>query len=87
MTPFESRVIAVLQSLAPGDVVSYGEVAEDAGYPGRARAVGNVLASRDGLPWWRVVTAQGRLVPGHERRQATLLRTEGRVVRANRVVR
>ena len=87
MTPFERRVIDVLQSLRPGDVVSYGEVAEDAGYPGRARAVGNVLATRDGLPWWRVVTASGRLVPGHERRQAALLRKEGRVVRANRVVR
>jgi methylated-DNA-protein-cysteine methyltransferase-like protein len=87
MTPFERRVIDVLQSLRRGDVVSYGEVAEDAGYPGRARAVGNVLAARDGLPWWRVVTASGRLVPGHERRQAALLRAEGRVVRANRVLR
>lgn len=83
---FESRVVAVLHMLRSGDVVSYGEVAADAGYPRRARAVGNILAKRDGLPWWRVVTADGRLVPGAERRQAALLRAEGRIVRGGRVV-
>ena len=36
------------------------EVAAQAGYPGAARAVGNVLARRDDVPWWRVVTADGR---------------------------
>ena len=83
---FEDRVVGVLQMLRPGDVVSYGEVASDAGYPGRARAVGNILAKRDGLPWWRVVTTAGRLVPGAERRQTALLRAEGHVVRGGRVV-
>ena len=28
-------------------------------------------------PWWRVVNASGRLVPGHEAEQARRLRTEG----------
>ncbi|MCB0969848.1 MAG: MGMT family protein, partial [Ilumatobacter sp.] len=32
------------------------------------------------LPWWRVVNAAGRLVPGHEREQAALLRAEDVVV-------
>jgi methylated-DNA-protein-cysteine methyltransferase related protein len=67
--------------------VTYGEVAEEAGSPGAARAVGNVLARREGLPWWRVVTASGRLVPGHEHTQAQLLRSEGVPVRHGRVVR
>ena len=37
MTSFEEAVLEVLRSLKPGEVVTYGEVAELAGYPGRAR--------------------------------------------------
>jgi len=66
-------------------VATYAEVAEEAGHPGAARAVGNVLASSQGLPWWRVVTSTGRLVPGHEEVQARRLRVEGVAVRGNRV--
>ncbi len=82
---FTEAVIEVLDRLEPGDVISYGEVAEEAGFPGAARAVGNLLATTPGLPWWRVVTTSGRLVPGSERRQAQLLRGEGVVVRRGRV--
>ena len=79
---------AVVRGLGPGDVVTYGEVAAEAGFPGAARAVGNLLAGGgDGLPWWRVVTATGRLVPGHEREHARRLRAEGVRVRDGRVVR
>ncbi|MDQ3146656.1 MAG: MGMT family protein [Actinomycetota bacterium] len=79
MTPFEERVAAVVAHLPPGTVVTYGEVAVEAGYPpGAARGVGNLLArSPDGLPWWRVVTATGRLVPGAEERQRVALAAEG----------
>ena len=75
---FARAVVAVIDRLGPGDVVTYGEVAREAGYPGRARAVGAILA-RDGddLPWWRVVTASGRLVPGHEVEHARRLGAEG----------
>jgi methylated-DNA-protein-cysteine methyltransferase related protein len=78
LTPFEEAVVAVLTSLRPGDVVTYGEVAAEAGYPGRARAVGRILATSDlDLRWWRVVTSTGRLVPGHETEHARRLRAEG----------
>jgi methylated-DNA-protein-cysteine methyltransferase-like protein len=78
VTPFEEAVARVLESLGEGDVVTYGEVAAEAGYPGRARAVGRFLADHgDGHPWWRVVTAAGRLVPGHEVEHARRLRVEG----------
>jgi methylated-DNA-protein-cysteine methyltransferase related protein len=77
MTEFERRVLSVIEALGPGEVVTYGEVAEEAGFPKAARAVGNILARSDGLPWWRVVTSTGRLVPGHEREQARRLRAEG----------
>ena len=86
LTPFEEAVAKVLEALRPGDVVTYGEVAEEAGYPGRARAVGRFLAeSGGGYPWWRVVTAAGRLVPGHEEEHARRLRAEGHAVSATRV--
>ena len=86
-TPFEEAVVAVLGRLRPGDVVTYGEVAEEAGRPGAARAVGSLLASSGGtLPWWRVVTATGRLVPGHEADQADRLAREGVPMVNGRVV-
>jgi methylated-DNA-protein-cysteine methyltransferase-like protein len=83
---FIDAVTAVVARLRPGEVISYGEVAAEAGHPGASRAVGNVLRRSDGLPWWRVVAADGRLVPGHEARQAELLRAEGVRVRNGRVV-
>lgn len=73
-------IIAVLTGLPEGSVVTYGGVASAAGHPKQARLVGHVLAQysdRLGLPWWRVVNAQGRLVPGSEREQNRLLRLEG----------
>ena len=68
---------AVLADLAPGEVVTYGEVAAEAGYPGAHRAVGRFLRDHDGHLWWRVVTSTGRLVPGHELEQARRLAAEG----------
>jgi methylated-DNA-protein-cysteine methyltransferase related protein len=82
---FEERVLTVLRSLRPGEVVTYGEVATEAGHPGAARAVGNILATSEGLPWWRVVASTGRLVPGHEKEQAGRLRSEGIQVKGGRV--
>ena len=85
MTEFVDRVVEIVSALAPGEVVTYGEVALEAGRPGAARAVGNVMATVEGLPWWRVVTSTGRLVPGHERDHARRLRAEGVPVRDGRV--
>lgn len=85
---FRARVIRALESVGPGQVVSYGDLAEQAGYPGAARGVGAVLAGsrpEERLSWWRVVYADGRLAPGHERVQARLLAAEGIEVRAGRV--
>ncbi len=77
MTSFEDAVIAVISSLEPGDVTTYGEVAQEAGYPGAARAVGNILGTTDGLPWWRVVGSGGYLRTPKSEHQAELLRAEG----------
>jgi methylated-DNA-protein-cysteine methyltransferase-like protein len=68
-------------------VVSYGEVARRAGYPRAARAVGNVLARSMGLPWWRVVRANGALSAHGGEEQARRLRREGIAIRDGRVQR
>jgi methylated-DNA-protein-cysteine methyltransferase related protein len=83
---FSTRVREVIAALEVGDVASYAEVAAWAGHPGAARAVGSVLAHSEGLPWWRVVNAAGRLTPGHEQKQARHLAHENVAVHANRVV-
>jgi methylated-DNA-protein-cysteine methyltransferase-like protein len=85
MKDFGEEVARVLEQLEAGEVVSYGEVAEEAGFPGAARAVGNLVRSTPGLPWWRVVARSGRLAPGLEQRQTELLRSEGVTVVSGRV--
>jgi methylated-DNA-protein-cysteine methyltransferase related protein len=78
VTEFEAAVRAVLAELPPGDTYSYGWVADQAGYPRRARAVGALLASGlDDVAWWRVVRSDGRLAPHIAREQASRLRAEG----------
>jgi methylated-DNA-protein-cysteine methyltransferase-like protein len=82
----ERRIVDVLLALQPGEVTTYGDVAATAGYPGRARLVGRILATTAvEVPWWRVVNAVGRLVPGHEGEQAALLRGEDATVTGGRV--
>jgi methylated-DNA-protein-cysteine methyltransferase-like protein len=82
---FRASAAAVIAALRPGEVASYGEVAVRAGYPGAARAVGSLLASSDGLPWWRVVRSDGSLASSKPSRQARLLRQEGVAVRGSRI--
>jgi methylated-DNA-protein-cysteine methyltransferase-like protein len=87
---FRVRVEAVVAGLRRGEVASYGDVAAEAGFPGAARAVGAILAKPTPgrrLPWWRVVTASGRLVPGHEAEHARRLRAEGVEIVDDRVAR
>lgn len=75
---FVAAVRAVVRSIPVGEVVTYGEIALEAGHPKQARAVGRVLAmGDDDLPWWRVVNAAGRLVPGNEREHRRRLADEG----------
>lgn len=87
LTPFATDVLGVVDSIEAGDIMTYGEVAAEAGKPGAARAVGGILRRHgDGHPWWRVVAANGRLVPGGEARHRKELRREGVPVKDNRVV-
>ena len=79
-TPFQRAVIAVVSSLERGDVATYAEVAAEAGHPGSAQAVANVLRRVPGLPWWRVIPSTGRLYRTHRPTQEPLLRADGIVI-------
>ena len=71
---YAARVLDVVDSIAPGSVMSYGDVAEYLG-EGGPRQVGRVMALwGGGVAWWRVVHADGSLLAGHER--AALARYE-----------
>ena len=86
MNERDQRILDVIRALGEGEVVTYGDIAEDAGYPKRSRLVGHILATTDeDVPWWRVVNSVGRLVPGHEREQSAILRSEGVMVTQGRV--
>jgi methylated-DNA-protein-cysteine methyltransferase-like protein len=82
----ERRIIDVLITLQPGEVTTYGDIADMAGYPKHSRLVGRILQVTEvEVPWWRVVNAAGRLVPGHEGEQAELLLEEDVIIRNGRV--
>lgn len=82
---FEREVIAAIRRLRPGEVASYGEIAEEAGFPRAARAVGTLLSRTSGLPWWRVVRADGRLASGKTEDQRRRLEKEGVTLVGGRV--
>ena len=82
---FTAAVTATIDAIPRGEISTYGEIAQESGYPGAARAVGNLLRTVPGLPWWRVITSTGRLVPDKEAEHAMLLRAEGVSVMQGRV--
>jgi O-6-methylguanine DNA methyltransferase len=62
--PFEVAVYTTLLSIPPAVTVSYGMLAEMAGYPRAARAVGNAMAANPipvVVPCHRVIRADGSL--------------------------
>ena len=88
MSTFEAAVRAVLLSTRPGEVLTYGEVAAEAGYPGAARAVGNYLRrTDDAVPWHRVVGAGDRIISRCAPDQIRQLQAEGLMIDGTRVYR
>nr|WP_042189856.1 MGMT family protein [Kibdelosporangium sp. MJ126-NF4]CEL18928.1 DNA-methyltransferase [Kibdelosporangium sp. MJ126-NF4]CTQ95269.1 DNA-methyltransferase [Kibdelosporangium sp. MJ126-NF4] len=79
------RVREVIESVPPGSVASYGDVAAVAGAPS-PRLVGRILAE-DGhdLPWHRILRADGTPAPHLEEEQLERLRAEGVLADGNRV--
>ncbi|NBM16055.1 MGMT family protein [Streptomyces sp. GC420] len=79
---YAERVLDVAELVPPGRVMTYGDVAEWLG-EGGPRQVGRVMALYGGaVPWWRVVRADGILLPGHEVEALGRYREEGTPLRA-----
>src|SRR5689334_16300804 len=75
----EREVLARVAAIPEGFVRTYGDVS-----PGAPRFSGSVLASHgDGVPWHRVVRADGSLAQGE--RQRALLEAEGVPLSGSRV--
>jgi alkylated DNA nucleotide flippase Atl1 len=73
---FVSRVLAVVEEIPAGRVMSYGDVAAAIGSRA-ARGVGQVMAYYGGdVPWWRVVRASGHPAQNHESRALEYYRAE-----------
>lgn len=78
------RIYEAVKRIPKGHVATYGKIAEMAGEPRMARAVGNALHKNpdpEHIPCFRVVNAKGELAGafafGGENVQAELLRADG----------
>lgn len=77
--------------IPPSYVASYGQIADLAGLPNRARMVSKALKSseNEGIPWHRVVNTQGNIsiapCDPNFRLQLSLLREEGVELKGSRV--
>jgi alkylated DNA nucleotide flippase Atl1 len=79
------RILACVESIPPGRVMTYGDVAEFVG-ASSARIVGRVLALDDGsVPWHRVLRADGSLAEHIYTEQRQRLLSEGVRFRGDRV--
>jgi alkylated DNA nucleotide flippase Atl1 len=63
LADFTEEVLALVERVPPGCVVTYGLIADHL-KKGGARQVGRVMALEGAaVPWWRVVRANGSLPP------------------------
>lgn len=90
--PEHVAILATIRAIPRGRVASYGEIADRAGLPRRARLVGRVLRETPAaaaLPWYRVLRSDGRIAfpPGSRgfREQVRNLAGEGVLVVRGRV--
>jgi methylated-DNA-protein-cysteine methyltransferase-like protein len=85
-----NRIWQTVQQIPSGQVASYGQIADLAGLPGRARLVSKALrASPQPLPWHRVLRSNGQIAfaagSSGAIEQIQLLRAEGVLVTNMRV--
>ncbi|MDR2572201.1 MAG: methylated-DNA--[protein]-cysteine S-methyltransferase [Oscillospiraceae bacterium] len=65
MNPFFKQVYEIVERIPYGKVISYGEIARLLGRPRAAREVGRAMRyCPEGLPWQRVVMADGSITGG-----------------------
>jgi O-6-methylguanine DNA methyltransferase len=61
MTPFTHKVLSIVRKIPKGSVLTYQQVAAQAGSPGAARAVGSILKKNydPAIPCHRVIRSDG----------------------------
>lgn len=63
---YVETVLSLVEQIPAGRASTYGTIAEAVGRGG-PRGVGRVMATYGGgVPWWRVVRADGSLPPSHQ---------------------
>lgn len=78
---FHAAITEVVESIPVGRVMAYGEVAAAVGSRA-ARAVGRFMAQGGhDLPWWRVVYADGHILPRYFDEAIRHYRAEGTPLR------
>jgi alkylated DNA nucleotide flippase Atl1 len=78
---YAGMVLDVVESIPPGQVMTYGDIAELLG-AGGPRQVGQVMSRWGaGVPWWRVLRASGLPAIGHEERALRHYQDEGTPLR------
>ena len=82
---FASHVLDVVDSIPPGRVMSYGDIAEYLAEGAGPRQVGRVMAIYGGaVAWWRVIHADGTPAPGHDSAALRRYLAEGTPLRSAR---
>ena len=82
---FPSRVLDVVDSIPPGRVMSYGDIAEYLGVGPGPRQVGRVMSVYGGaVAWWRVIHSDGTPAPGHDSKALRHYLAEGTPLRSAR---
>jgi alkylated DNA nucleotide flippase Atl1 len=77
-TPYAEAVLDLVERIPPGRAMAYGDVAAALQRGGGPRQVGTVMARfGSGVPWHRVVRADGRPAVGHEAEALRRHRREG----------
>lgn len=91
MDEYADAVLAVVELIPRGKVMSYGQVATVVGAQlgrGGPRQVAKVMRQYGAsVPWWRVLRADGTPAPEVFARQAQQLGAEGVLLRGGRVPR
>jgi alkylated DNA nucleotide flippase Atl1 len=82
---YTELVLTVVEQIPPGQVATYGDIAEIVGRGG-PRQVGHVMAlyGHD-VPWWRVVRANGRPARPLEKSGLRLLKADKTPLNGDRV--
>ncbi len=79
---FAGLVLDLVERIPAGKVLTYGDIAGIVG-GGGPRRVGNVLSRwGSGVPWWRVLRADGRPAAGLESRALPRYKAEGTPLRS-----